>query len=98
MDCPSTYIGQTKQYLNKRIYNHKYSINNDVNGETALSKHAKQFNHKFNFDDTKILVKENNYRKRLLLEMVNIKKDKNAINFKTDIENLSFLYNGLLSE
>ena len=40
LDCPGQYVRQTKQYLNKRVHSHKYSIQcNDEN--TALSKHSK---------------------------------------------------------
>ncbi len=75
LDCPGQYIGQTKQYLNKRVYSHKYSVQcNDES--TARSKHSKEFNHHFDFNNVEILNKESNYKKRLMKEMINIKKKK----------------------
>lgn len=95
LDCPGQYVGQTKQYLNKRVYSHKYSIQcNDES--TALSRHSKELNHHFDFNNVSILDRESNYKKRLIKEMINIKKEKNSINFRTDIQNLSILYNGIL--
>ncbi|KAI4461022.1 voltage and ligand gated potassium channel [Holotrichia oblita] len=78
-DCNKCYIGQTKQYLKKRIYNHQYTVTHNVTGETALSKHSKDRRHNFDFQNTKILKKENNYKKRLIYEMIYIKKDENAV-------------------
>ncbi|KAI4461480.1 atp-binding cassette abc transporter-related [Holotrichia oblita] len=95
-DCNKCYIGQTKQYLKKRIYNHQYTATHNVTAETALSKHSKDRRHNFDFQNTKILKKENNYKKRLIYEMIYIKKDENAVNFRTDIDNLSVIYNNLI--
>ncbi|KAI4459402.1 tgf-beta family [Holotrichia oblita] len=98
-DCNKCYIGQTKQYLKKRIYNHQYTVTHNVTAETALSKHSKDRRHNFDFQNIKILKKENNYKKRLIYEMIYIKKDENAVfkvenivqNWLNGEENLGFL-------
>lgn len=90
-DCDSTYIGQTKQYLKNRLQGHKSSKN-----LTALKKHENNSGHKFNLDKTKIIAKESNYYARNVLEMIHIKKDKNSINDRTDISNLSKIYHSLI--
>ena len=90
LDCNGKYIEQTKQYLNKRIYGHKYSLTSNSES-TALSKHSKDLNHQFDFNNVKILDFEEHYNKRLLKEMINIKKEKNSISFRTDISNLKAL-------
>ncbi|KAI4465023.1 pdz and lim domain protein zasp [Holotrichia oblita] len=95
-DCNKCYIGQTKQYLKKRIYNHQYTVTHNVTAETALSKHSKDRRHNFDFRNTKILRKENNYKKRSIYKMIYIKKDENAVNFRTDIDHLSVIYNNLI--
>ncbi|KAI4455630.1 madf domain transcription factor [Holotrichia oblita] len=95
-DCNKCYIGQTKQYLKKRIYNHQYAVTHNVTAETALSKHSKDRRHNFDFQNTKILKKGNNYKKRLIYEMIYIKKAENAVNFRTDIDHLSVIYNNLI--
>lgn len=49
----------------------------------------RNFHHKFNHDNTKILGKENHYYPRCIIVMINTKKIKNSINTdKTDIANL----------
>lgn len=95
-NCNSTYIGQSKQYLHKRIYAHKYDIRT-MNNSTALTKHATEQNHSFDFENVQILKREQNYFKRSIHEMIEIKKHRNAINNRTDIENLSEIYFNLLN-
>ena len=87
-DCSKVYIGETKQYLEERIKGHKYA-----NNLTALKKHTLNANHTFNFDNTEILEKEHNTKARCILEMIQIKTHTNAVNDKTDINNLSKIYN-----
>lgn len=62
------------------------------NNLTALAEHASQEKHDFNFAETKIIGKEKILSKRLLREMVEIRKEKNSINKRNDIENLSSSY------
>lgn len=95
-NCNSTYIGQSKQYLHKRIYSHKYNTKNLNHNSTALTKHSLENNHSFNFNNIEILDIEPNYQKRLIHEMLQIKRHKNTINNRTDIENLSETYFNLL--
>ena len=92
----SNYIGTTKQYLKNRISQHKSSIKITNSNKTALSEHCINLDHTFDFDNTKILCKENNQYKRYILEMLYIKNSKNSINFKTDYQNLSNVYEKIL--
>lgn len=95
-DCDKCYIGQTVQWLNTRLVQHKSDCNvNKLN--CALTKHSFQFKHIFDFDNTKILEIERNYKSRIFLEMVHINKTANSINFRTDIQKLSSIYSYLLS-
>lgn len=89
--CDTVYIGQTKQLLEERIKGHKYS-----NNITALNKHCSNTGHRFNFNNIKILNKEQNQKTRLILESIYIQKNPNACNDKTDTENLSNIYNLLI--
>ncbi|XP_060523582.1 uncharacterized protein LOC132700362 [Cylas formicarius] len=91
-DCEGVYIGQTSQYLKNRINGHKY----DKKNTTALKSHCAETKHSFNFAKVKILKTENNTKKREILEMVEIQKNKNSINSKTDTNNLSKLYCNIL--
>ena len=93
-DCNKSYIGQTKNYLQNRLNKHKNDIKRGLQ-KTALSSHAIENLHKFNFENTKILSQEENYNKRLFVEMAEILKH-NTVNFKTDINNLSQIYHNII--
>ena len=66
------------------------------NEPTALCRHSKDLNHHFDFNNVTVLDYETNYHKRLIKEMINIKKEQNAINYRADIQNLSIFYNNVL--
>ena len=56
-------------------------------------------NHNFNWKKTQILHKENNLSKRLVAEMIFIKKEKdNSLNKIIDFDNLSESYFPLISD
>lgn len=95
-NCAGNYIGQSKQYLKTRIKRHENSITGKNSDKTALRKHAEENNHTFNFNNVKILKQEENEKKRLVYEMINIKRNNSSINDKRDVENLSYKYNKLL--
>jgi len=94
--CDAVYIGQTKNCLRDRVSQHKNSLKRKLNN-TALSNHCLDTGHNFNFDTPKILQYEHNYFRRLFHEMIHIKKNKNSINFRSDIQNLSSIYTNLLN-
>lgn len=50
----------------------------------------------FNFENTKILSKNKNYKRRLFLEMVHIERNSWPIMFKTNINNPSQIYCNIL--
>ena len=83
----------TTQYLSNRLNGHKYT----KNASTALHKHEAQTKHEFNFKDTKILAQEKNYQKLSFKEMIEIKKEKHALNDKKDINKLSQIYHNLIN-
>jgi len=95
-DCPKTYIGQTKQYLKNRTKEHQNSLRKINENRTALSNHAIENLHNFDFNNVQILDYEINYKKRNIKEMIHIKKTKNTVNFRTDTDNLSSVYNNLI--
>ena len=91
LNCNSSYIGQTSQYLTERIKAHKYA----KSASTALTKHKIETDHNFNFSETSILATEQNTFKRNILEMIHINLDKDCINSKSEINNLSKIYQTL---
>lgn len=96
-DCEGTYIGQSKQYIDNRIKEHKYSTKKASENMTALAKHAWEKKHSFNFQNYQILEQEHNYNKRLFKEMWHIKRDSHSINDKKDTMNLSVIYRNLIN-
>ena len=93
-DCDSSYIGQTKNYLQNRVNCHKNDVKNGQQ-KTALATHAIQKLHKFNFNDVEILRQEQNLNKRLFIEMAEILNCK-TVNFNTDISNLPNIYYNII--
>lgn len=96
-NCPGVYIGQTKQYLENRLKAHSSSCNGKNRDSTALKQHHLETGHVFNFQETKILLQERNDKKRLFYEMIAIRNDKNSVNERSDFENLSSIYNEVLT-
>ena len=97
--CERGYVGQTTQYLKKRINQHKNDCKNK-NSDTyksALVQHHFNTGHVFNFDNTRILEKENNKSKLNISEMIFIYKN-NTVNIKSDTNNLNRIYTGLINK
>ena len=61
-----------------------------------LSNYAIENLHNFEFNNVQIFDYETNFKKMNIKEMIHIKRTKNAINFRTDTDNLSCIYNNLI--
>jgi hypothetical protein len=97
--CGRSYVGQTRQWLEKRVYQHKYdcrAINVLNKDHTALAKHHFETSHNFLFDNVEILDAEPVYNKRCVSEMIHITLN-DTVNQRTDTSNLSNMYINLLS-
>lgn len=94
-NCPSSYVGETCQKVKARLSQHKNDVSNQKDN-TALATHALEKGHVFNFNRTKIVGSEENDKKRKILEVINIIKDENCVNFKTDTDGLSDAYKPVL--
>ena len=92
IQCNRKYIGQTCRFLHNRLLEDARSVKNKEN-KTAFAEHAITYKHSFDFKNTKILDIENNLKRRLFLAMIHIQKENSTINYKTDRENLSAIYN-----
>nr|CAI5830742.1 unnamed protein product [Callosobruchus analis] len=98
-DCNKCYIGQTGRYMNTRINEHRRDVcrANSISAPTALVQHVKNENHHFDFDNTAILSSQQNLSKRLISEMIHIKKNK-SVNYRQDIDALSNVYHNLIKK
>ena len=63
---------------------------------SVISEHRINEDHDFDWSNAMILDSECSYYKRLLSEMIHIKKQKNGINKKTDTDGLPEIYNEIL--
>ena len=76
-DYSAVYIGETIRYLKKRLYSHKYNCNHPDKDSTALADHI-------DFENVTIAAREENYHRRKICEIIEIIKEKNLINYKSD--------------
>ena len=83
------------QHLEKRLRRHKLD-ESKLNDETALAVHASLTGHRFNFKNTRILLHENNTRKRKFREIIEILKHK-SVNFKADSSKLGPMYGPIIT-
>ncbi|XP_044751214.1 uncharacterized protein LOC123312273 [Coccinella septempunctata] len=96
--CDGCYVGQTQQWLKQRITQHRSDCRIGKNS-CALVRHCQETGHSFafGFDDIRVLETDSNYRNRLFLEMLQIGKQQNAVNFKSDTDRMSAIYSDLLN-
>jgi hypothetical protein len=66
------YVGQTKQFLGTRMKNHAIAKGNER--YSALCAHAIQTLHKADFQNVKVIGRESNFGKRLVLKIIEITK------------------------
>lgn len=90
-DCNVTYIGQSKRQLGTRIAEHKNDIKKSSN-YSVISEHRLNCNHDFNWENVEILDEEGSYKRRLISEMLSIKRQKSGLNKQSDTEFLSDAY------
>lgn len=100
--CNMVYVGTTKNKLKTRIAGHKsdQKYRYISTQKTALTSHCASLNHFPNFQDTSVLNRENNYKRRFMLEMLQIINTPitKRINFKADTDNVAQNYRHLISK
>lgn len=90
--CNKVYVGTSKRKLGIRISEHKRDIKKGKE-TTALAQHAKDTSHQMDFENVKILDKEQKTNKRYTLESLRIQQRiKNSINTKEDKDNIKLQY------
>jgi len=95
LDCDASYVGQTKRTLNTRVNEHKSHIRRNSTQLSVITDHRQKSGHEFDWDNVKILDVESNYNKRLISEIIYIKKQKHGLNAQTDTALLDPIYNDL---
>jgi len=92
IDCDASYVGQTGRQLRTRINEHRCHIKRNTNTQSVITNHRLNFDHDFNWDDVKILDLEPFLHKRLISEMLFIRRQNNGLNLQTDTERLQEIY------
>ncbi|KAJ8680705.1 hypothetical protein QAD02_016492 [Eretmocerus hayati] len=92
LECPKSYIGQTKQFLKKRISQHRNNINNRSQQPNVLTLHRLEDGHEFDWENPRILDTEQHYNKRLISEMFRIQLERDSLNIREDTKKLNSLY------
>jgi len=96
LECDASYVGQTKRVLHTRIGEHRYHIRRNFAQLSVITDHRLQAEHDFDWDNVKVLDQESNYNKRLISEMIYIKKQKHGLNAQTDTALLDPIYNDFI--
>lgn len=73
----------TDQKRKKKSKQYDRDVTNDQLERSALSRHAFQNNHKFDFKNPLLLEIEHNYNKRIFLEELHFEIWKNSVNLKS---------------
>jgi len=96
-NCSASYVGQTKRAISIRVNEHKKHIIRNSAQQSVITDHRLIYKHDFDWDNVQILDEEKNYNKRLISEMIFIKKQKSGLNAQTDTELLDPIYNDIFS-
>ncbi|KAM0737155.1 hypothetical protein ACS0PU_000248 [Formica fusca] len=97
-DCDASYVGQTRRQLNTRITEHKNHIRRNASNHSVITEHRINFNHNFDWDGVRILDTEPQLRRRLISEILYIKRQKNGLNLQMDTETLPDVYLAVLDK
>ena len=84
-DCDASYVGQTKRLLKIRIDEHRNHIRKNTAQHSVITDH-RLLGHEFDWENVKILDEEKNIRKRLMSEMIYIKRQRNGLNLQSDLD------------
>ena len=78
-DCETSYVGETKRSLQKRVTEHKYVVKNN-DRKNGIAVHAWDMGQRPNWEAAEILDVESQYVKRRVLEAVWIRNTKHVCN------------------
>jgi len=91
-NCENSYVGQTKRQLGTRLKEHMSDIKKKSGLLSVVSKHILECNHEMDWKRTVILDKEPSYTKRIISEMIYIKRQHIGLNKQSDTDLLSDAY------
>jgi hypothetical protein len=99
-NCNLTYVGQTKQHLEKRLNDHRRDLTRSINPavpRTALADHCLTVGHVPAFDRTVVLDRASHYGRRLTIEALHIYAN-NTMNVKRDSDQIAPVYCAVIDD
>jgi len=94
-DCDASYVGQTGRLLKTRVSEHLNHIRRNTTTPSVITDHRMHLNHDFDWNKVMVLDTERFYHKRLISEMIYIKRQNNGLNLQRDTEGLDHGYSSL---
>lgn len=79
-DCSKCYIGQTGRNIAKRAKEHERAYRLKRPEASAVAEHALETGHKFDFDQIRVVSREDRFFPRLIMESIEIHKHPDNIN------------------
>jgi len=95
-DCDASYIGQTGRLLKTRVSEHRNHIRRNSPTASVITNHMMRHNHDLDWNNVEIL-DEKYYHKRLVFEMLHIKRQGNGLNLQTDTDCLGRGYTSIFN-
>ncbi|EZA59755.1 hypothetical protein X777_16236, partial [Ooceraea biroi] len=96
-ECDASYVGQTKRQLHTRVNEHRRDINKRSGSPSVISTHKLDSGHDFKWNHVEILDEEIAYKKRMVSEMITIKRQLNPLNLQSDTLALPDVYSPILN-
>jgi len=93
--CKASYVGEKRRLLKSRIEEHRNHIRRNTSQISVITEH--RLKHDFDWENVKILDKEVYSNKRLISEIIFIKKQSKVLNLQRDTELLYPIILGVLS-
>jgi len=98
LHCDSSYVGQTRRLLKLRIEEHKNHIKRNTTQTSVITEHRLKYSHEFDWENVEILDEEVYFNRRLISEMIHIKKQHKGLNLQKDTEFLDPIYSNIIGE
>jgi len=87
-DCDASYAGQTGRLLKTRVAEHRNHTRRNLPSVSVITNHVMHYNYDINWNNVKVLDVEKYYHKRLVSEMLHVKRQRNGLNLQTDTDYL----------
>jgi len=92
LNCDNSYVGQTKRQLGTRLKEHMSDIKKKNGALSVISNHRLEHNHDMNWSEATILDIEPSFAKRIVSEMIHIKRQHKGLNKQSDTDLLPDVY------